>query len=124
MSIESCPHCDNRVMFKEDGICPACGQNKNKPSQKINDPKLIESNKDEIIKKINLQSKSVKTLIISGVLILVLTIGLFTVTLIKRSIEIFSLFGLILALLLFRMADKASRNKQNLQEEYHEKYKN
>ena len=72
MAIEECPHCIQKVVFKEDGICPSCGKNKFHIPASSREETLLHQELEKLQIKIDYSKKRAYSFFIgSGTLFLV-----------------------------------------------------
>ena len=113
MAIEACPHCARKVIFDNEGKCPACGQSKYISSQKSREQIIYETGKRDAIEKIRYYNKRGRKLIIGGIFLIFLVAGILLFLFLYATISIYWSGGLILGL---SMIGKGLIDKRNIKE--------
>lgn len=123
MPIEECPHCVNKVMFSDDGYCPACNMSKYIIPSKNRNQIIYEKDKTDALDRINYYSNRGPRLIIGGIVLSIITFIGFFIMLLYGALIFYWLGGFIVGFSLIGKGIKDLRDKKEIAYFFEKKYK-
>ena len=122
MPVEECPHCLQRVVFSENGICPSCGKNKYVSPGKSREKILYEQEKENLTEQLTFAKKKSIGFLIGGLLIFSISLFISIWTSIYSNVVVWIYGGVIAGAIMIYNGYRLKKHQISLKRILTEKY--